>query len=445
MWTVLLVEDEENVRRFVRRNIQWGAYGFEVAGEASNGKEAWELMERLRPDAVISDIMMPIMDGTELLEKARESGMESVFIMLTCLQELKYAQTAMQHGAFNYILKASMTLESLHGELIRLDRELSRRNERLAKDRRPWFDALYSGLWESDFSVNNSLEADVWLQETYPHLALFSVFHGNMPLEPYELQLKNLFRSSKPAIVNEFKKYGQTTIFVWSRSPIHPEPVLDDFPYPIVYGLAQALDQLPAVWQCILNEWDSAWYENQVMNKKTLLHGPDLGRERLSADGPLVWSIEKELVQAFEESKIEQVKQRLYDLMELMKQQKTRWYVVKKAALRWDEQIRRLVYGSRMDDGDSAIIHASSHRKLLHILQSRFEAYYYESIQANNQRTDHSEINVILSYLHQYYYQEISLKSMSQLVSMDGHYLSGLFKKKTGDSMITYLHKLRIE
>jgi len=59
--------------------------------------------------------------------------------------------------------------------------------------------------------------------------------------------------------------------------------------------------------------------------------------------------------------------------------------------------------------------------------------------------TDHEEVNRILHYLHEHYDEAITLKSMAQLVALEEHYVSSLFKKKTGDNLIAYLHRLRID
>lgn len=65
MWKILLVEDEPFVRRSIRKAIRWEEHGFTIAGEASHGQEALEMMAEHQPDIVVSDIFMPYMDGLE--------------------------------------------------------------------------------------------------------------------------------------------------------------------------------------------------------------------------------------------------------------------------------------------------------------------------------------------------------------------------------------------
>ncbi|OXM84367.1 response regulator [Paenibacillus rigui] len=124
MWTVLLVEDEVFVRESVQRIMDWEAMGFTVIGEAGDGQEAFEFICAHRPDVVISDIIMPKMNGVELLQKVRETGISSRFVMLSCMSDFEYVRQAMEYGASNYILKLSMKVQSLKDALEKVKKEL---------------------------------------------------------------------------------------------------------------------------------------------------------------------------------------------------------------------------------------------------------------------------------------------------------------------------------
>lgn len=131
MWTVLLVEDEVFVRESVRRIVDWNSLGFEVIGEAGNGIEALAFIEQHRPSLVICDILMPKMNGVELLRQVREKEIESRFIMLSCMSDFEYVRQAMEYGASNYILKLSMKVQSLMDALAKVDLELRKQKPAL--------------------------------------------------------------------------------------------------------------------------------------------------------------------------------------------------------------------------------------------------------------------------------------------------------------------------
>lgn len=105
MYKIILVDDEEEVRKGILRKIQWQRYGFEIAGEAENGREALEIAEKTVPDVVITDIKMPFMDGLQLSQMLIEKFHTIKIILLTGFDEFKYAKKAIELNAAEYILK----------------------------------------------------------------------------------------------------------------------------------------------------------------------------------------------------------------------------------------------------------------------------------------------------------------------------------------------------
>lgn len=103
----MIVDDEPLAREFIRDHFPWEQWGCRIAGEAANGREAMELCNRVRPDIMLIDITMPVMDGFELLERVTEQYPHVRCIMLTAHRDFEYARTAIQKGCCGYILKSS--------------------------------------------------------------------------------------------------------------------------------------------------------------------------------------------------------------------------------------------------------------------------------------------------------------------------------------------------
>jgi two-component system response regulator YesN len=110
---ILVADDETLVRVGVKTIIPWEDYGHEIVAEAGNGLEALELFRRVKPDLALVDIMMPGIDGLEFISRARRSGSGCKFIILTCLNELKYVKEAMKLGVRDYIIKTSIDSKEL--------------------------------------------------------------------------------------------------------------------------------------------------------------------------------------------------------------------------------------------------------------------------------------------------------------------------------------------
>ena len=85
LYRIILVDDEEEVRKGIIRKIDWSSLGFEVVGDAENGAEALERIEQLEPEVVMTDIRMPFMDGLTLTEKERMIATQ----ILNCLFVIK--------------------------------------------------------------------------------------------------------------------------------------------------------------------------------------------------------------------------------------------------------------------------------------------------------------------------------------------------------------------
>jgi two-component system response regulator YesN len=123
MYSVIIVDDEFFVREGVKKNIHWGKYGFELVGDCENGFEAKEMIDKLKPDAVITDICMPFVDGIELSRYILEKYPLTKIILLTGYDDFEYAQQAVKLKVFDYVLKP-VTANEFKKALVKLKDDL---------------------------------------------------------------------------------------------------------------------------------------------------------------------------------------------------------------------------------------------------------------------------------------------------------------------------------
>lgn len=113
MFGVLIVDDEVLSRMELRNMLDWEKEGFHLIGEAENGKEGLDIILREKPDIVITDIKMPVMDGLQMIKQARGQYDGAHYIALSSYEEFSLLKTAMKQGVIDYLLKLELTPDVL--------------------------------------------------------------------------------------------------------------------------------------------------------------------------------------------------------------------------------------------------------------------------------------------------------------------------------------------
>jgi len=141
MYSLFLVEDEALELEMLEQHIPWAEMDFAVVGSARNGRRAWEQIQELLPDVVLTDVRMPIMDGLRLAAMIRErfEGMKVVF--LSGHDEFAYVKSAIQSGAAGYLLKPVDTREL--SEVMAKVKEEVERAKLMSRAGRLWEDAQW--------------------------------------------------------------------------------------------------------------------------------------------------------------------------------------------------------------------------------------------------------------------------------------------------------------
>ncbi|MFD0869886.1 MULTISPECIES: response regulator transcription factor [Paenibacillus] len=444
MWKALLVEDEPYVRRHVIQLVDWAGSGFELVGEAGNGEEALEMMKVHRPDLVITDILMPNMDGLELLQRARETGFESMFIMLTCMSEFEYARRALELGASGYVLKLSMGPDSLNEMIGKAHRELLKRYKE--KTEAAYY-RRYASVWESFAGRSPEpgyLRAKGMImepQERFSEVWIGCALSGPVPVEEQTWLRRAASRFPAGSLTHHFQASGYTTLFCWSPVSIQHEPILDYSPsIPVAFATGKASESWISLWSSVVKKLDEAWYECPAEE--------EAGPSGISGDGDKMeenslWTRELELLQSAEQGR-KQTGLLLRELMEEMRQSAWPALMVKECALRWVRFMKPLI-PEAAQAAKQSIREATKHAMLLQKLEPLFAAYVQRRLIRDLPVTDHPEVNILLRHIHSRYNENLTLKSAATLVCMDETYLSGLFRKKTGTPFIQYVQKVRVE
>lgn len=467
MWRVLLVEDEAFVRRKLKETMDWEGMGFVIAGEAGNGMEALELIRRLRPDAVITDIQMPLMNGVELLKQARMEGFDSRFVMLTVMSDFHYVQQALEFGATSYMLKLYLDPETLKETMGKVDKELAQRS-RLAEREA---DAFYRKLWSevaaggvedrsvgrkpdgnasgleagsearNDGGTSRGVQAPPIPGLAHARVLITAVMHGRAAFSLQEFLALGLVEAKGTAVWHTFTTEGVTTFFCWTPEAVEAAVQRKrEVPYVLVYSDATASHGLKEAWRRVSARLDVLWYRPFPGVHPCEASAPPMEPVPL----PDTWGLEHEILRTLEQLKKEAASEAVRELWRLFETHRAPRHLVLEAANRIERLCARV---SRIPpvDRDQAELLSAHHAGLQEALLARLEAHAAFLNSVKVAKTDHPEVNKVIAYLHDHYEEEITLTELAKLACMDDKYLSSVFKKKTGCSIIFYLHRLRIE
>lgn len=128
MYSVIIADDEPRIRKALVEIIDWESLGFEVCATAHDGRDAWEKIEQLGCDLLVTDIRMPRMSGLDLIRQLREEAVPLKIIILSGYEDKEYLRSAIQFSVESYLLKPINPDELcsiLKNAAESLDRELS--------------------------------------------------------------------------------------------------------------------------------------------------------------------------------------------------------------------------------------------------------------------------------------------------------------------------------
>lgn len=133
---VLIIDDEFIMRQGMKYMMDWEKEGFQIVGEATNGQEGLDLIEQVKPDIVLADIVMPVLDGIEFSKILGQRHPEIQLVILSSYDKFEYVKSTLLNGAVDYILKPTLNPEillktlnkaarNIPGLVLRKDKEMS--------------------------------------------------------------------------------------------------------------------------------------------------------------------------------------------------------------------------------------------------------------------------------------------------------------------------------
>jgi two-component system response regulator YesN len=235
MWKVVIIDDDPNLLEGMRYAIPWKELNAEWAGEAIDGKEGMELILQAKPDIIISDIDMPVMNGLEMLEALRREQYEGKFIILSGYSDFEYARQALRLSVDDYLSKP-ITIDSLKKvlervignlEQERLKEQEAQEHEQRLQDFEPyvmkeWLKSLLIGDANKQVVQSDLIQAKVERWEKQVHVVLCMELEMSDGLKNWYAFGRNLMRFAIQNVVREIMDaYGAEYEYIEMNSRLY--------------------------------------------------------------------------------------------------------------------------------------------------------------------------------------------------------------------------------
>ncbi len=469
MFSVLIVDDEVITRRGLKSHVDWEKLKIDKIYDSGNALEALELVKKVKPDLVLSDVCMPGMNGIEMCTRIREIHKDCQIVFLSGYSDKEYLKGAIQLEAVSYVEKP-ISIEEVEEALLRAvekQRKIKQKNEKIRRlvtenhsmtarhlIEKMSIPHLKRELLEQDFA---KLRLD-WGEMQEFAVVLFKLCSGeNSETGLIQREIREEFRGI--SYIYSMKEYGYL-IFICAFSEHGPKKLTE-----LAERIQQSIiryKQSPyycAVGECvssietIYESYQSAVIKMQQMRfwkKARFGYAKNLQEEKLNFDEQVFVDFSQAVKQYKEENAVRAMK-RLYLFMQ--NHQTVMVSSVKGIYFRFVEVLfQKAEFAVETPAADNAAIVGMIWEKLheidsldgcQHYLEEETTDYFknIEELAQNNQT-----IIMIISYIQSNYKdKELCLENIAENVYLSPNYLSSLFKKKMGKTISQYIVDIRVQ
>ncbi len=480
MYEVLIAEDEMLVRLGLKNSINWEKFGMHVLADAQDGQSAWEIYEKSKPDILITDIRMPIMDGMELIRKIRENDKTTKILILTCVEQFDLVRQAMSLGVTDYILKLTMTTADIETVLLKVQGELDQSDHKIGETvKGAEKDALTERIFKGFIFYNLFGEAEFqnYLKVQHVRLRQDNLLVCVMEIDNYD-KMKTRFQDNKGDIVkisllnvlNEILENAKTGI-AFHDSDEHyvllinlGEPTDKPALSPLFISITDTIRNLLSIYFDASVTFGISRPGNQFVSLKALYeqavnalrHKFYQGYGRLYTDDtPLLESAfqekmlalqnQSELAALLSEKENQAYNQRITDFAKTLKTKEQIIEFLIQLLQGIAFQINSAQYAN-FSDAVTESIHQIEKQDTLDRCIGSFREFIL-SVHATlvKKQAFSREITEALRYIRNNYAKNITLNQVARQVNLSAGYFSNLFKKEVQENFVGYLNTLRIE
>ena len=479
---VIIADDEKKICSLINHLADWNSLSMEVIAFAHDGYESINLIKKLKPDIVITDIRMPGLNGLEVIREVKMEQPEIEFIVISGVKQFEYAKEALQFGVLNYLLKPINQKELMH-TLEKIKERHNEKSEQISKNKRlekfdkegkrrvrkEWFTNSISKNKVDDTVSIDSINKQYYYNfqedlfriavlkiDGIPSTELKSKHFGNK----VEWQLRNhltncqdfeyIFYEGKYVILfNYFQNHQNIKIYLQSilEELLQEQDIFKEISITIGLGVEIHLQE-------ILQGFKSA---NWALAQR-LVHGTNQIITEIeydyTVDAEIINTFNKQFFQAIEMNNEDSLKSLITDLQyRILVQENVTGVVIFQicrevfnlyllALKRFQfpfttlEEIPTVFF--------SEIENFGSGRSVFEYLNNTISSSF-QKVLKEKERQESKPIALAKKYIIQNFTKPITLEMVSDEVGFSSAYFSTMFKKKTGENFSEYLFSLRME
>jgi len=479
MFNVMIVEDEPVIRNGINKSIKWDSLDCKVVALAENGRDALEKAALQKIHIVISDIMMPEMDGLELSDHLLDIYSSIKIILLTGYKEFDYVKQAMKMGVSNYLLKPTDP-DELEKAVNKVVAEIKSKVE-LSEE----MELLRGTIIQSKYHLREKFLYDLMFR---PLLGINDI---SKEIEYFDINLKpfRLIGISIDSFVELESYFTQEdiNILLYMIKTVFGEKV-DTYGYPNIsisrerniYAIIEMKENVETELKTLLEDIQSTIYEtgkftvsigvsgiygsidklrfarkevDKYLTERVYIGGnkiiSELYHDGTERERKANFSSEAYLNAIECGENILEEADRLRDNMLLSNDLNvSRNIALESIVLAVKTYCKN--YGDLEDLFNPAVIPIENiiHAKTLNIIVDNFYGVSKRINEVMLNKIDHRYLNAINEakrYIDENYNADISLETVASKVYMSQWYFSKLFKKYYGKNFISYLTEVRIE
>lgn len=471
MKTVLIADDENNIREGLKCIMDWEGAGFEVCGEAANGEEALQSILTKKPSLVLLDIKMPKMNGIDVIMNARQQGFRGKFIILSGYSDFTYAQSAMKYGVDFYLTKPidedelSSAVDNIRESIEKEEAASQNMIHFREKAKDVILHELITGLGKSDdyqFPKEEiehlHLDADIYqvviyenfLRQTnsltYSFADLLKVANKeNHTFEHLEKDQRDIILLKGDYALSRFQDF----LSHYEKEPPQQGSPMDSLF--LAYGKpVTSLEQISSSYKEALTLVERRFFCIQGQHTLGFDELPDVEAKEQSLSDDIMQDFSSRLsnyLQSFNRKKVaetlHELEQYLYNVKNNISEVKlflTDLYLQIKEKMNYTYSTANIPFPS-----NSTVLEFIEQKYYLYEIILFFSEQFEMVMNSTGNPSRDTVLDDILYYIDHNYKANIKLETIAPLFGYNSAYLGKIFTKTTGESFNSYVDNRRIE